>query len=189
MLVIERKYTSEHICKNTKKMKISIYIATSANGFISNSRNNPDWLSPAYGEGFYAISQKTKAVVMGKTTYNILAPDYLPLKIEGTTVVLTSKNNLVPPNQTVVFTRESPSEIVKRLESAGHDEAVIIGGAMTMSAFLNAGLVNEIYFIVEPALFATGLPLLQEVKTDIKLKLIAVNKLNDDTVQLHYKVN
>ncbi|MDR6781937.1 dihydrofolate reductase family protein [Pedobacter africanus] len=168
-------------------MKISIYIATSANGFISNSRNNPDWLSPAYGEGFYAICQKTKAVVMGKTTYDILAPDYLPLKTEGTTVVLTSNQDLVPPNQTVVFTQERPTEIVKRLESAGHDEAVIIGGAMTMSSFLNAGLVSDIYFVVEPTLFAAGLPLVQEMKMDLKLKLISVNKLNEDTVQLHYK--
>lgn len=175
--------------KNKKKMKISIYIAISANGFISNSRNNPDWLSPEYGEGFYAICQKTKAVVMGKTTYNILAPAYLPLKTEGTTIVLTSNHGLVPANQTVIFTQQNATEIVKMLESAGHDEAVIVGGAMTMSTFLNAGLVNEIYFVVEPTLFATGLPLLQDMKMDLKLELIAVNKLNDNTIQLHYKVN
>jgi hypothetical protein len=37
-------------------MKISIYIASSANGLISNSRNVPDWLSPEYGQGMYAIA-------------------------------------------------------------------------------------------------------------------------------------
>jgi hypothetical protein len=30
-----------------------------------------------------AISQRAQAVIMGKTTYNILWPDYLPLKEEG----------------------------------------------------------------------------------------------------------
>ena len=61
-------------------MKISIYLATSANGMISNSRNVPDWLSQEYGMGFISICQRTKAVIMVKTTYNILALDHLPLK-------------------------------------------------------------------------------------------------------------
>lgn len=71
-------------------MKISIYIAISVDGFISNSRNAPDWLSPEYSQGLVSICQKMKAVIMGKTTYNILSPDYLPLQKEGTTVVLTT---------------------------------------------------------------------------------------------------
>jgi len=61
-------------------MKISIYIAVSANGLISNSRNAPDWLSPEYGEGFASICQKTEAVIMGKTTYNILPQTIYHLK-------------------------------------------------------------------------------------------------------------
>ncbi|HEX7754664.1 MAG TPA: hypothetical protein VF421_04940, partial [Niabella sp.] len=74
-------------------MKISIYIAASANGLISNSRNVPDWLSPEYGTGMMAICREYKAVVMGRVTYDILAPDYLPLTNEGTTVVLTTNED------------------------------------------------------------------------------------------------
>ncbi|GEP93319.1 Dihydrofolate reductase [Chitinophaga terrae (ex Kim and Jung 2007)] len=169
-------------------MKISIYIATSANGFISNSRNVPDWLSPEYGNGFYAICQRTKAVIMGRTSYDILAPDYLPLTTEGKTIVLTTNKTLKPANPTVEFTAEEPAAIVDKLQSEGYEEAVIIGGAMTMSAFLNAGLVNDLYFVVEPVLFGSGLPLLKNVETDSKLELAEVTKLNDNTVQLHYLI-
>jgi dihydrofolate reductase len=169
-------------------MKISIYIATSANGFISNSRNIPDWLSPEYGNGFYAICQRTKAVIMGRTSYDILAPDYLPLKTEGKTIVLTTNRTLQPANPTVEFTAADPAVIVDKLQSEGYAEAVIIGGAMTMSAFLNAGLVNDLYFVVEPVLFASGLPLLKDVEADRKLELAEIAKINDNTVQLHYLV-
>jgi dihydrofolate reductase len=169
-------------------MKISIYIATSANGLISNSRNVPDWLSPEYGQGMYAISQKFKAVIMGKTTYNIIAPDYLPLKEEGTTVVLTTDETVKSDNPTIIFTKESPVEIKQMLENEGHTEAVIIGGTMTISQFINAGLVDEIYFIVEPVLFDGGLPLLKNVVGEFKLNLLEVSKLNDNTVQLHYQI-
>ncbi len=169
-------------------MKISIYIATSANGLISNSRNVPDWLSQEYVQGFDFHCQRTKAVIMGKTTYNILAPDYLPLKSEGTTVVLTSDMQAKSANPTVVFTRHSASAIAEMLQAKGHSEAVIIGGAATMSAFIKAGLVTDIYFVMEPVLFGGGLPLLTNIEMEVKLELKEVKKLNGNTVQLHYTI-
>ena len=169
-------------------MKITIYIAISANGLISNSRNVPDWLSPEYGRGLYSICQKYKAVIMGKTTYNILSPNYLPLTNEGTTIVLTSDRQAKSDNPTVVFTQSNASDIVQMLIDKGHTEAVIIGGAMAISAFVKAGLVNDIYFVMEPVLFGTGLSLLKQIESEFKLKLLEVYKLNENTVQLHYEM-
>jgi len=169
-------------------MKITIYIAISANGLISNSRNVPDWLSPEYGQGLYSICQKYKAVIMGKTTYNILSPNYLPLTNEGTTIVLTSDKQAKSDNPTVVFTQSNASGIVQMLSDKGHTEAVIIGGAMAISAFVKAGLVNDIYFVMEPVLFGTGLSLLKSIESEFKLKLLEVTKLNENTVQLHYEM-
>ena len=169
-------------------MKISIYIAMSANGFISNSRNVPDWLSQEYVQGFDLHCQRTKAVIMGKTTYDILAPDYLPLKKEGTTVVLTSNKQAKSDNQTVVFTQDSATEIARVLQAKGHSEAVIIGGTTVMSEFIKAGLVDDIYFVMEPVLFGGGLPLLKGIETEIKLDLVEVTNVNGNTVHLHYTV-
>lgn len=169
-------------------MKTSIYIAISANGFISNSRNVPDWLSSEYENGFMAICHKTKAVIMGKTTYNILAPDYLPLKEEGTIVVLTNDVTDKPANETVVFTNKPGNEIITLLEQKGHTEAVIIGGTLTMSEFVKSGLVDDIYFVMEPVLFGSGLPLLKNVEVELKLQLVEVTKLNANTLQLHYEI-
>lgn len=124
---------------------------------------------------------------MGKTTYLILAPDYLPLKKEdGSLVVLTHDTNLPPPQPNVLFTNQSPQDIIALLESKGHTEVVIIGGTLTVSEFLKAGLVNELYLVIEPVLFDAGLPLLKEVNQDFKLSLSAIKQLNTNTVQLHY---
>ncbi|WP_169818824.1 dihydrofolate reductase family protein [Niabella ginsenosidivorans] len=169
-------------------MKISIYIAAAANGLISNTRNVPDWLSPEYGAGMMAICQNYKAVIMGRVTYDILAPDYLPLTHEGTTVVLTNNEAARSDNSTVVFTKADPAEIVQLLTERGHTHAVIIGGTATISAFVKAGVVDDIYFVMEPVLFGSGLPLLKGVEAEVKLKLLEVKKLNDHTVQLHYEI-
>lgn len=169
-------------------MKTSIYIAISTNGLISNSRNVPDWLSPEYGQGMYSICQQFKAVIMGKTTYDIIAPDYLPLKDDGITIVLTTHEDEKPANPTVNFTKAEPAEIIQRLADEGYEQAVIIGGTMTISQFIKSGLVDDIYLIVEPVLFDGGLPLLKDVAGDLKLNLVDVAKLNANTVQLHYQL-
>lgn len=169
-------------------MKISLYIAVSTNGFISNRRNVADWLSADYGQGLYAICQQYQAVIMGRTTYNILAPDYLPLTSEGTTVVLTTDKQANSDNPTVVFTQNKALEITQMLMDKGHDQAVIIGGAMAISEFVKAGLVSDIYFVMEPVLFGDGLCLLKGIDLDFKLSLSEVTKLNQNTVQLHYQI-
>ena len=169
-------------------MKISVYIASSANGLISNSRNVPDWLSQGYSQGFSEICQQKKAVIMGKTTYNILAPDYLPLKDDGTTIVLTSDMQQKPANKTVVFTNKMPKEIISILEEKGHNEAVIIGGAMTISEFFNAELVDEVLLVIEPVFFGKGLPIFKEAEFEAKLHLKNVTKLDSNSIKLHYEV-
>ena len=169
-------------------MKISVYIAISANGMISNSRNVPDWLSPEYGQGLISVCREKKAVIMGKTTYNILAPDYLPLQKEGSTVVLTTDKQAKSDNPTVVFTRSQVTEITQMLSEKGHTDAVIIGGATIISEFINAGLVDDIYFVMEPVLFGIGLQLFKSSELELKLNLVDVEKLNDNTIKIHYKI-
>jgi dihydrofolate reductase len=169
-------------------MNVIIYLAFSANGMISNQKGVPDWLSPEYGQGFMSICQRTKAVIMGKKTYNILAPDYLPLKEDGSLVVLTHDTKASPAQPNVLFTDKSPREIIALLESKGYKEAVIIGGTLTVSEFLKAGLVNELILVVEPFLFDNGLPLMKGVDKDFNLQLAEIKQLNANTVQLHYQV-
>jgi len=76
-------------------------------------------------------------------------------------VVLTTDEQLRSENPTVIFTKQAAAEIVSLLAERGHMESVIIGGAITMSMFMEAGLVDDIYFVVEPVLFGSGLPLIK----------------------------
>jgi dihydrofolate reductase len=169
-------------------MKIIVYMAVSANGMVSNKKGVPDWLSPEYEQGFVRLCSQTKAVIMGKGTYQILAPDYLPLKNEGTMVVRTRKP-AINSESNIVFTDKSPAEIISVLERRGHSEAVIIGGPITVSEFMKAGLVNELYLVVEPVLFANGLPFFQNADFEYRMSLLEERKLNGNTVQLMYRLN
>jgi dihydrofolate reductase len=166
-------------------MKVIVYLAMSVNGMISNKQSVPDWLSPDFEAGFASICQRTKAVIMGKTTYNFLSPDYLPLKDEGTLVVLTHDTSTKPVQPNVLFTDQQPSEVISLLERRGYTEAVIIGGTATVDTFMKAGVVSELILVVEPVIFGKGLPLLTE-DLESRLALVDVKKLAGSTVQLHY---
>jgi dihydrofolate reductase len=124
------------------------------------------------------ICQKTKAIIMGKTTYNILAPDHLPLKSDGTTVVLTTDTDAKSANPTVVFTNRERKDVISMLEERGHTDAVIIGGAITVSEFMRSGAVADIYSVVELVLLGNGLPLLKDNDIECKLNRIEVTRLN-----------
>jgi len=167
---------------------IIVYLASSVNGLISNKAGIPDWLSEEFGQGFLAICQRAQAVIMGKTTYDFLNPDYLPLKGEGVLIVLTHDTSAKPSQSNVTFTDRMPQEIIDDLGARGFQEAVIIGGAQTVSEFVKAGVVTEIYLVVEPVLFGGGLPMLRGVDFDCKLTLLNVDKLNDNTVQFRYRL-
>ena len=169
-------------------MKVILYIGLSVNGMIAKANRAPDWASQEHIRGFIAVCQKAKAVVMGKTTYDQLAPHYLPLRDEGTIVVLTHDTNAKPANPTVAFTHKNPREIVSMLEEKGNQEVIVIGGAKTVSEFMQAGVIDEVYFDVEPVLFGNRLPIFQDAAFEYKLTLLAVKKLNENTVQLHYQV-
>jgi dihydrofolate reductase len=169
-------------------VNVTVFLASSTNGMISNRANVPNWLSQEYVQGLMAICQRAKAVIMGKTTYNILIPDYLPLKGEGTLIVLTHDTAAAPVQSNVVFTDKAPLEIVKMLEERGHHEAVVIGGTQTVSAFMQSGLVTELSLVVEPVLFGGGLPLVRDVDADYQMTLLDMQKLNANTVQLRYRL-
>ena len=184
-LASSRDSTSERRKRKVSKMNVIVYVAMSVNGKISNKQGVPDWLSPEFEAGFGSIGQRAKAVIMGKTTYNFLAPDYLPLKNEGTLVVLTHDTETKALQPNVLFTDKQPREIISLLEARGHTECVIIGGTATIDTFMKAGAVNELILVVEPVIFGRGLPLLNE-DLECRLTLMKVEKLNENTLQLHY---
>lgn len=64
----------------------------------------------------------------------------------------------------------------------------ILPKKMIIPAFMKEGLINEIYLDVEPLIFGKGIKLFADSDFEYNLELLEVNKLNENTVQLHYKV-
>lgn len=167
-------------------MKVILYMAITANGFIGRVNGNRDWVSESDTESFLDHIVKNKVVIMGRKTYEVNR-EFFPFE-NALNVVLTKNKDLLKQSNRELFTDKSPKVILKQLATLGFNTALLIGGRETNTAFLKQNLVDEIKLIVHPLLFGSGMEIVHTNNLDINLKLIENKTLTDGLVQLHYKV-
>jgi dihydrofolate reductase len=163
-------------------MKIFIVAAVSMDGFIAlNDRHvSLDWTSKEDKRKFVELTKRAGVMIMGRKTFDTIGKALPGRK----TYVYTSGN---VDAEGVESTDLPPEEFISKLESEGYSEAALVGGQAIFDLFLKNDAVDEIYLTIEPVLFGQGLTLGKSV-TDKRLKLLKQEKLNDDTLLLHYKV-
>jgi len=188
--------------KRTEKiMKISVYIATSLDGFIARENGDLDWLSGSDGAsddgendsedfGFNAFMESVDVLVMGRNTYEkVLTFGQWPYGRKRVVILsntLTQNSDELP--KTVEFRSGLPAQLVKDLQKSGAQHLYIDGGK-TIQGFLNAGLIHEITITKIPVLIGSGIPLFGPVHEDVKLQHIETHSFPNGFVQSKYKVS
>jgi len=168
-------------------MKKILIAALSANGKIAREDGGSSlkWTSKEDTQYFIQRTKRAKNLIMGRKTFETINK---PLK-DRTVYVLTTHQELLKKQLTdVVFTNESPEQLIKKLEKKGEKECCIAGGKSIYEQFLNLSLVDELHLTLEPFIFKTGTNLADRLEKDLKLELISTEKLNNSTLLLKYKV-
>lgn len=170
-------------------MKVILYMGVSINGYIAKSDGNSEWTSDEDLKGFFDNSKSAGNIVMGKNTFHAASSyGYFPFP-EALNVVVTHEKLENIWGDKVIFTDQSPKDVLAMLEEKGFTNAFLVGGGLLNSSFAKEKLIDEIYLDVEPLLFGKGIPVFAPTTDfEFELKLLEVNKLNEDTVQLHYAV-
>lgn len=168
-------------------MKVILYMETTVNGFVAKSDDNTDWISDEAWESYTNMMAGMDAIIIGKKTYDLMPEEEFQKTTEY--IVFTSNNreeNKKVPN--VTFSNDSPRAIIEHLNEKGYQKVCVAGGGKTNASFMKQGLVDEIYLDIEPFVFGSGIPLFGSADFEYSLELLETKKLNNDTVQLHYKV-
>lgn len=158
-------------------------MAMTADGKIAKDSNQlANWTSREDKKLFVEVSKQHGVIMMGENTFNTF-PKPLPGRLN---VVFTQQEN--PKEITgVKWVSGEPEKALLELENLGYKSALLGGGATLNTLFLKNKLIDEIILTVEPKIFGQGLSLFNE-DLDAELKLISLEKLNEDTVMLKYKV-
>ncbi|KAA3657919.1 MAG: dihydrofolate reductase [Calditrichaeota bacterium] len=178
-------------------MKISVYIATSLDGFIARENGDLDWLPDADGEsqqtaedyGYRHFIETIDMLVMGRNTFEkVLSFGQWPYG-ERRCVVLTSRDSMIPEKMAahILVRNAQPDELIKELDEMGVQHIWLDGGK-TIQQFLCEGFVDEMIITRVPVLIGAGIPLFGHIMDDINLRHIETVSFKSGFVQSRYAV-
>ncbi len=163
-------------------MKLTLMMAITADGMIARDNAHfPDWTCSADKKLFKRLTQEAGVVIFGSRTYDTIGRP-LPGRLN---VVMTRHPERYTPSKGLMFHSDSPERLLEELTRMGYEEAILAGGGVINTLFINSHLVDELLLTISPKLFGQGLPLFSE-KMDLDLELINVQQLGSDTLLIRY---
>lgn len=104
-----------------------------------------------------------------------------------TKIILSNHPHTSVPDDKCTYV-SSPQQALDYLIGKGYDKALVAGGSEINSAFMKAGLIDEVRISVEPYILGNGIPLFKQGDFEKKLQYIDQRKISNSILQLHYKV-
>lgn len=164
--------------------KITIYIATSLDGYVARENGEIDWLPEITESGYDTFYKSVDTVIMGKTTYDqVLTFGEYPYK-DKKSFVFTRTNREKDENTEFV---SGVKKFVKDGFPSAGDSIWLVGGAQIIASFLQQGSVDEIITTVIPILLGKGIPLFQNIENEINLELVKTERYGQ-LIDLHYRI-
>jgi dihydrofolate reductase len=155
--------------------RVSVFIATSIDGYIAAVDGSLDWLEqaarPSEDYGYDEFLASVDALAMGRGTYNHIAHlDPLPF---GERPVYVFTHDAPEPRAGVTFWSLSPRQAHARWTDQGI-QRVYLDGGQVISAFLAEDLVDDMVLTTAPVLLGAGRPLFHPVGRSASMHLEGV---------------
>lgn len=168
--------------------QLSVFIASSIDGYIATLDGSLDWLDaaarPGEDYGFESFMAGVDALAMGRGTYDHIA-SIDPLPFGGRPVFVFT--HAPPPDRAgVTFWCRDPLDAVREWGELGHRRVYVDGGFL-ISSFLREGLIDDLTITVAPMLLGDGLPLFHPAIGRARLALHDTTAFPSGMVSLRYE--
>ena len=170
-----------------------VYIAQSLDGYIAGPNEELDWLDMIpnpnqEGMGYYDLMDEIDALVMGRSTYQIVINFGGEWPYKKHVYVLSNTLSVVPDHLAGKITILSGTipQILDKIHSRSHYKLYIDGGK-TVQSFLTEDLVDELRITTLPILLGAGIPLFGHLENRMEFDHIKTEVYLDQLVQSHYK--
>ncbi len=174
----------------------SVFLGMSVDGFIARLDHDLSWLTgaddaggpPDDGEGgdfgFAEFVSGIDALVMGRSTYDVIAP-MAQWPYQGRPVHVLSGTLPEGGDERIVVHR-SFDEAVAALRDAGY-RRVYVDGGRTVHTFLSAGLIGDLTLSRVPVLIGAGHTPFGELPADVRLEHERTHVYPGGMVQTTYR--
>jgi dihydrofolate reductase len=174
----------------TKRRKVIVHIATSADGYIARADGDIEWLTsrPA-PKGFYGMEAFMKSIdttVIGRKTYE--ASLQMGAQFDSRSRAIVFSRHAPPANapKGVEFVSEAIGPFINRLRAQPGKDVWLMGGGDLIASFLDERAIDEFVISVVPVFIGDGIPLIARRQRHVALDLLSTERFDDGLVQLRY---
>lgn len=172
--------------------KLSLFIATSLDGYIAKPNDDLSFLKLVEKEGedygYAKFTDTIDTIILGRKTY-----DYV-LKEIGSSHYDNGKRNVFVITRTekpsagkTTFYTGDLTELVQRLKSGSGKNIYCDGGAEIVNELLKNDLIDEFIISIVPVLVGNGTRLFKDNRPEQELELVSLKSFETGLTQLHYK--
>src|SRR5262245_7217802 len=172
----------------TKRRRIVVSLAVSADGFIARSDGGVDWLDRPWPKDHYgmdAFMASVDTALLGGRTYREAAGRGGGFGKKMKYYVFTRTPPAAPPKH-ITFVNEPVEAFASRLRAQPGKDIWIMGGGGLIASFVDAGEVDDCILSVIPTFIGEGIPLLAPARRTVPLELQSVKQWEDGVVRMHY---
>jgi dihydrofolate reductase len=160
----------------------------------------PTWTSdfgfdPQMGETIAAITSRSRAILLGRTTYEMFEPAWSRRTEEddpGAPFFNDTQKYVVSSTLTEATWRNSTilgpydADAIQELKEAVDGDIYVSGSAMLVRAMLADGLVDELHLFVYPLTRSSGARLFLDNSKPLGLSLVACEAYDNGVIHLGY---
>ena len=176
----------------TKRRKIIVHIATSADGYIARPDGDLEWLTsrPA-PKGFYGIGAFMKTVdtmLIGRKTYDASQRMGAKFDSKGRYIIFSHHARPADAPSGLEFVNGPIGPFVSQLRDQPGKNIWLMGGGDLIASFLDEQAIDEFVITMVPVFIGDGIPLIARRHRHVPLELQSLERFENGVVQLHYKI-
>ena len=186
------KLNSEETYYSRPMRKLSLFIATSLDGYIAKPNNDLSFLKLVEKEGedygYTEFTSTIDTIILGRKTFDWVAGEigtshYDNGERDVYVITRTERANVGK----IKFYTGSPAELVRQLKSESGKNIYCDGGAELITELLRNDLIDEFIISVIPVLVGNGTRLFKDGRPEQQLELVNTKTFDTGLTQLHYR--
>ncbi len=172
--------------------KISLFIATSLDGYIAKPNDDLSFLKLVEKEGedygYAAFTDTIDTLIIGRKTYDYVLKEIGPSFYDnGQRDVYVITRTPSPSVGRTTFYTGNLTDLVEQLKSENGKNIYCDGGAEVINELLKNDLIDGLIISIVPILLGNGTRLFKDGRPEQLLEFVKVKTFETGLVQLHYK--
>ena len=173
--------------------KLSLFIATSLDGYIAKPNDDLSFLKIVEKEGedygYAKFTDTIDTIIIGRKTYDYVLKEVgLSHYDNGQRDIYVVTRTKKPNVGRTTFYTGSLTDLVKQLNLKNGKNIYCDGGAEVINELLKNDLIDELIISVVPVLLGMGTKLFKDGRPEQLLEFVTVKSFDTGLLQLHYKI-